>query len=123
MDKLMRLQKKLSQTYVISMLWNDLLSEIRELLLENIQQEDRDELFKVIINDEFPDFLQLELIILTEAACENILQNLKEAFPGLEWEQVIRSHGKEDVEYIICLRIDDDAIAYLPLFISEEVVL
>ena len=59
MDKLMKLQKKLSQTYVISMLWNDLLSEIRELLLDNIRQEDRNELFNVIITDEFPDFLQL----------------------------------------------------------------
>lgn len=112
--KFIRLQELFGNLYCLEHLGGNTRRNIRELILENLPKEIKQKIPSIDFTTDPDNFIQVEVNVLTSDLNE-VYASLKTAFPEWEWE----ISQQPNFSYI-ALRLDDDVIRGVPIFILEE---
>lgn len=114
-DKHEKLQKKFSDLYCAVYLMNSIKREINQYIRSKLGIGISAKIDSISVYDDPDGFMQLEIFV-SNLYLDEVFEKVKDVFPGWEWD--IEEHK---INYSdIILRLDDDVIASIPRFMSDE---
>lgn len=113
-DKHEELQLKFSELYCARYLVNSIDNYINKYIRENVGKEISDKIETISADLDYDDFIILTIFVSNEY-WRNVLDKLKEVFPGWEWCYERNTNFSD-----IYLRLDDDVVAGIPQFMFDE---
>lgn len=114
-DKHEKLQKKFSELYCAVYLMESIEREINQYIRSKLGIGTSAKINNIGVYEDPDGFIQLEIFVRNQDLDE-VFEKLKDVFPGWEWD--IEEHKMNYSDII--LRLDDDVIAGIPRFMSDE---